>query len=82
MDQRYPPQGVLMITASQIGFPACVLLNTALAHAMAIARSASCLAAVRWEEGWERSVQDWREQLGIREPADHAPYALTLAPAL
>ncbi|MCT0249122.1 Coq4 family protein [Synechococcus sp. CS-205] len=99
--------GVLMITASQIGFPAYVLLNTAaqlssfrqqglqrtaqldyeqlstaLAHAMAIARSASCLAAVRWEEGWERSVQDWREQLGIREPADHTPYGLTLAPGL
>ncbi|MCT0217896.1 hypothetical protein KQ304_02615 [Synechococcus sp. CS-1329] len=98
--------GVLMITANQIGFPAYVLLNTAaqlnsfrqqgqpqaaqldfeqlsaaLAQAMAIARTASCLAAVRWEEGWERPIQSWREQLGLRESADDAPYGLTLSSA-
>lgn len=93
--------GVLMITANQIGFPAYVLLNSAaqlssfrqqspqravqldfeqlsaaLAQAMAIARTASCLAAVRWEEGWERPVADWRQKLGIADPADHEPYGL------
>jgi hypothetical protein len=51
-------------------------LSAALAQAMAIARAASCLAAVRWEEGWERPVQSWREELGIREPADLEPYGL------
>ncbi len=87
--------GVLAITASQIGFPAYVLLTSAsqlasfrlqlerfeglsraLAHGAAIARRAPCLAAVRWEEGWERPLAEWRRQLGIVEPADREPYGL------
>ncbi|MCP9818418.1 hypothetical protein KBZ18_02790 [Synechococcus sp. Cruz-9H2] len=90
--------GVLAITASQIGFPAYVLLTTAgqlasfrlqlerfellsraLAHGMAIGHSASCLALARWEEGWERPVADWRQELGITDPADHESYGLAVA---
>jgi ubiquinone biosynthesis protein COQ4 len=55
--------GVLAITAAQ-------------AHGHAIARQAQCLAAVRWEEGWDKPVRRWREELGISDPADAEPYGL------
>ena len=51
-------------------------ISAAVAHGMAMGRSCQCLAAVRWEEGLERSVQSWRDQLGIMEPADSKPYGL------
>ncbi len=87
--------GVLTVTASQIGFPAYVLLTTAgqlanfrfqperyerisrtVAHGCAIARQVSCLVAVRWEEGWEKPVRQWRRELGLTDPADGEPYGL------
>jgi ubiquinone biosynthesis protein COQ4 len=70
--------GVLAITAAQLGFPAYVLLTTAaqLAHGIAICHHAHCLVAARWEEGWERPVSEWRQQLGISDPADGRPYGL------
>jgi ubiquinone biosynthesis protein Coq4 len=87
--------GVLAITASQIGFPAYVLLNSAaqlgsfrfqtprfeglskaICHGHAIGHRARCLAAVAWEEGWEKSLSQWRLELGIDDPADHYPYGL------
>ncbi len=69
--------GVLAITAAQIGFPGYVLLTSAgQAHGHAIARQAQCLAAVRWEEGWDKPVRQWREELGISDPADAEPYGL------
>jgi ubiquinone biosynthesis protein Coq4 len=34
------------------------------------------LLAARWEEGWERPVSEWRQQLGISDPADGRPYGL------
>ena len=87
--------GVLAITAAQIGFPGYVLLTSAgqlasfrfqperfaelsqaVAHGHTIARRASCLAAARWEEGWEKPVRQWREELGISDPADAEPYGL------
>jgi ubiquinone biosynthesis protein Coq4 len=55
--------GVLAITAAQ-------------AHGHAIARQAQCLAAVRWEESWDKPVRQWREELGISDPADAEPYGL------
>jgi ubiquinone biosynthesis protein COQ4 len=87
--------GVLAITAAQIGFPGYVLLTSAgqlaafrfqperfpllsaaQAHGHAIARMAQCLAAVKWEEGWEKPVRQWRQELGIHDPADTEPYGL------
>ena len=87
--------GVLAITAAQIGFPGYVLLTSAgllatfrfqserfptisnaVAHGHAIARQASCLAAAKWEEGWEKPVHQWRQELGIQDPADTEPYGL------
>mgnify|MGYP006277481347 CR=1 FL=1 len=87
--------GVLAVTAGQIGFPAYVLLTSAaqlasfrfqlerfeaisraVSHGQVIARQASCLAAARWEEGWEKPVSQWRLELGLRDPADAEPYGL------
>lgn len=87
--------GVLAITAAQIGFPAYVLLTTAgqlasfrfqterfaelsqaVAQGATIARQAHCLAAVRWEEGWDKPIQQWRQELGISDPADAEPWGL------
>jgi ubiquinone biosynthesis protein COQ4 len=87
--------GVLAITAAQIGFPGYVLLTTAgqlasfrvqserfptisaaVAHGHTIARQACCLAAVKWEEGWDKPVRQWRQELGITDPADQQTYGL------
>ena len=51
-------------------------LAQAVAHGMAIGHQAQCLMAARWEEGWERSISDWRLELGINDPADGAAYGL------
>jgi ubiquinone biosynthesis protein Coq4 len=51
-------------------------LSRAVAHGMAIGHQAQCLLAARWEEGWERPIGAWREQLGICDPADAQSYGL------
>jgi ubiquinone biosynthesis protein Coq4 len=51
-------------------------ISCAVSHGHAIARQASCLAAARWEEGWEKPVNQWRLELGLSDPADHEPYGL------
>jgi len=43
---------------------------------MAIGHQAQCLVAARWEEGWDRPISAWREELGIRDTADAEPYGL------
>jgi ubiquinone biosynthesis protein Coq4 len=87
--------GVLAVTASQIGFPAYVLLtcaaqmasfrfqlerfegiSRAITHGQAIARQAQCLALARWEEGWDKPVQHWRQELGIVDAAEQESYGL------
>ncbi|MFW6730149.1 MAG: Coq4 family protein [Synechococcus sp.] len=50
------------------------MLSAAISHGTAIGFEAAPLAAVRWEEGWERSIEDWRHELGIQRPADGRPY--------
>ena len=51
-------------------------ISRAISHGHAIARQASCLAAARWEEGWEEPVSQWRLELGISDPADAESYGL------
>ncbi len=77
--------GVLSITATQIGFPAYVLLNTlagfrafrfqpdefekisrAIAVGSRIGLEATPLVLQRWEEGWEKSLHQWRNELGVK----------------
>ena len=42
----------------------------------AIARQAHCLALTRWEEGWDKPISQWRQELGITDAAEHEPYGL------
>lgn len=75
------PAYVLLTTAGQLASFRFQLerfegLSQALAHGMAIGHQARCLVAARWEEGWDRPIEAWRQQLGISDPADHQPYGL------
>lgn len=86
--------GVLAITATQIGFPAYVLLNllatfkavrikpseleaisNGIAHGNRIALEAAPLVTQRWEEGWEKPLAQWRQDLGIKVPDHPAVFA-------
>jgi ubiquinone biosynthesis protein Coq4 len=46
------------------------------AQGAALARTSPCLAAVRWEEGWDKPLSQWRQELGIQDPADGEPWGL------
>ena len=86
--------GVLAITATQIGFPAYVLLNLlasfkavrfkpseleaiscGIAHGNRIGLEAAPLVTQRWEEGWEKPLSQWRQELGIKVPDHPAVFA-------
>ena len=75
------PAYVLLTSASQLANFRLKLeefegISRAAAHGSAIARQAQCLAITRWEEGWEKPIQQWRQELGLVDPADHEPYGL------
>ena len=75
------PAYVLLTSASQLASFRFQVdrfegISSAVAHGQGIARQAQCLALARWEEGWERPVEHWRQELGISDPAEHEPYGL------
>jgi len=75
------PAYVLLTSASQLANSRLKLeefegISRAAAHGSAMARQAQCLAIARWEEGWEKPIQQWRQELGLVDPADHEPYGL------
>ena len=75
------PAYVLLTSASQLANFRLKLeefegISRAAAHGSAMARQAQCLAIARWEEGWEKPIQQWRQELGLIDPADHEPYGL------
>ena len=75
------PAYVLLTSASQLANFRLKLeefegISRAAAHGSAIARQVQCLAIARWEEGWEKPIQQWRQELGLVDPADHEPYGL------
>jgi len=75
------PAYVLLTSASQLANFRLKLeefegISRAAAHGSAMARQARCLAIARWEEGWEKPIQQWRQELGLVDPADHEPYGL------
>lgn len=75
------PAYVLLTSASQLASFRFQVerfegISRAVAHGQGIARQAQCLALARWEEGWERPVEHWRQELGISDPAEHEPYGL------
>ena len=75
------PAYVLLTSASQLANFRLKLeefegISRAAAHGSAMARQAQCLAIAPWEEGWEKPIQQWRQELGLVDPADHEPYGL------
>lgn len=75
------PAYVLLTSASQLASFRFQVerfegISRSVAHGQGIARQAQCLALARWEEGWERPVEHWRQELGISDPAEHEPYGL------
>ena len=75
------PAYVLLTSASQLANFRLKLeefegISRAAAQGSAMARQAKCLAIARWEEGWEKPIQQWRQELGLVDPADHEPYGL------
>jgi ubiquinone biosynthesis protein COQ4 len=56
--------------------PTGVDVGRAIAYGLELGASTSApLLAQRWEEGWERPLEDWREQLGVRELVGRNPFA-------
>ena len=51
-------------------------MSQAISHGISLGLSAKPLAAMRWEEGWEKPLDQWRQELGITHPADQCPYGL------
>ncbi|MBU6354070.1 MAG: hypothetical protein KGQ81_03835 [Cyanobacteria bacterium REEB498] len=75
------PAYVLLTSASQLASFRFQLerfegISRAIAHGHAISRQAQCLALARWEEGWDKPVAQWRQELSITDPAEHEPYGL------
>ena len=75
------PAYVLLTSASQLANFRLKLdefegISRAAAHGSAMARQAQCLAIACWEDGWEKPIQQWRQELGLVDPADHEPYGL------
>jgi ubiquinone biosynthesis protein COQ4 len=46
----------------------------AAAYGLELGRVCAPLLAQRWEEGWDRSLTDWREQLGITALVARSPF--------
>jgi ubiquinone biosynthesis protein Coq4 len=43
---------------------------------MGMALQAKPLIAQRWEDGWEKPVAQWRQELNITNPVIEEPYSL------
>jgi len=41
----------------------------------ALGRVSAPLLAQRWEEGWDRPLADWREQLGVTALVERSPFS-------
>ena len=54
-------------------------VGLAIAYGLELGASTSApLLAQRWEEGWDRPLKEWREQLGVRELVGRNPFAAEL----
>ena len=47
-----------------------------MARGMAMALTMKPIIAQRWEDHWDKSVQEWRQELNILEPVIDEPYSL------
>ena len=48
---------------------------------MELGRVCAPLLAQRWEEGWDRPLTDWKEQLGITELVKRSPFRVEMSRA-
>ena len=51
-------------------------MSQAISHGISLGFGAKTLAAMRWENGWDKPLQQWRQELGISQPANAYPYGL------
>jgi ubiquinone biosynthesis protein COQ4 len=51
-------------------------LGVAVAHGLTLGATAPPLLAQRWEEGWERPLQSWREELGLTALIKASPFGV------
>ena len=51
-------------------------MSQAISHGISLGFGAKTLAAMRWEEGWDKPLEQWRQVLGITAPANPRPYGL------
>jgi ubiquinone biosynthesis protein Coq4 len=79
MQLRWP--GSLLLLAAYLmerclKGPAAGEIDIGLAVAFGLQLGFVCkpLAAQRWEEGWDRPLSDWREELGISELLKQSPF--------
>jgi len=50
-------------------------VGQAVAYGLELGRLCAALLAQRWEEGWERPLAHWREQLGITALVERSPFS-------
>ena len=56
--------------------PGEVDVGQAAAYGLELGRVCAPLLAQRWEEGWDRPLAEWREQLGITELVARSPFSV------
>ncbi len=49
-------------------------LGVAVAYGLSLGATAPSLLAQRWEDGWERPLQNWRDALGISHLVSRSPF--------
>ena len=54
--------------------PGEVDVGQAVAYGLELGRTCKPLLAQRWEEGWQRPLAEWREQLGIASLLEQSPF--------
>ena len=50
------------------------LIWDAIGFGIAVGQKVPELFSPRWEEGWEKSITDWQEELGISELLKTSPF--------
>ena len=54
-------------------------LADAVSFGLRLGSVCTLVLAQRWEEGWERPLSEWRDQLGISEKLRLSPFAVSSA---
>ena len=54
--------------------PGDVDIGLAIAFGLQLGHACAPLAAQRWENGWDRPLSDWRQELGIAELLKQSPF--------